>query len=83
VQVYGEARPGVAEACAELQLPLHVFGWQPAMGRAGLQNGALYLIRPDGYVALADPQADPERLRRYFAERGGLGGHGIQPDRTK
>ncbi len=65
--LYGEARPGVAEACAELRLPLHRFAWQPGMGRAGLESGALYLIRPDGYVALADPQADPERLRRYFA----------------
>jgi hypothetical protein len=39
------------------------------MRRAGLQSGALYLLRPDGYVALADPTADPERLRQYFAER--------------
>jgi hypothetical protein len=37
------------------------------MRRAGFSNGALYLIRPDGYVALADPQADPERLRHYLA----------------
>jgi hypothetical protein len=36
------------------------------MRRAGLRRGALYLIRPDGYVALADASADPERLRRYF-----------------
>lgn len=69
VHVYGEVRPGVAEACAELQLPLHHFAWQPAMQRAGLKRAALYLIRPDGYVALADPDADPERLRRYFSER--------------
>jgi 2-polyprenyl-6-methoxyphenol hydroxylase-like FAD-dependent oxidoreductase len=69
VHVYGEARRGVAEACVELQLPLQCFGWQPGMRRAGLERGALYLIRPDGYIALADPQADPERLRRYFAER--------------
>jgi hypothetical protein len=26
------------------------------MRRAGLQNAALYLIRPDGYIALADPR---------------------------
>jgi 2-polyprenyl-6-methoxyphenol hydroxylase-like FAD-dependent oxidoreductase len=69
VHVYGEARPGVVEACAELELPLHLFGWQPEMRRAGLERAALYLIRPDGYVALADPEADPERLRRYVAER--------------
>jgi 2-polyprenyl-6-methoxyphenol hydroxylase-like FAD-dependent oxidoreductase len=69
VHVYGEARPGLAEACTELRLPLHLFAWQPEMRRAGLMSGALYLIRPDGYVALADPQAEPRRLRQYFAER--------------
>jgi hypothetical protein len=42
------------------------------MRRAGLKRGALYLIRPDGHIALADPEADTERLRQYFAERGGL-----------
>jgi len=66
VHVYGKPRPGIAEACAELRLPLHLFTWQPAMRRAGLRNAALYLVRPGGYVALADPQADPERLRHYL-----------------
>ena len=40
------------------------------MARAGLVRGALYLIRPDGYLALADARADAGRLRRYFDERG-------------
>jgi 2-polyprenyl-6-methoxyphenol hydroxylase-like FAD-dependent oxidoreductase len=73
VHIYGEPRRGVAEACAELGLPLHVFAWRSGMRGPGLKNAALYLIRPDGYVALADPNAEPERLRQYFAERGGLG----------
>jgi 2-polyprenyl-6-methoxyphenol hydroxylase-like FAD-dependent oxidoreductase len=69
VHVYGEPRGGMAavtEACAELQLPLHPFSWRPEMRRAGLLRGAIYLVRPDGYVALADPRADPGRLRGYF-----------------
>ena len=73
VHVYGEPRRSLAEACIELRLPLHLFAWRPGMRRAGLRNAALYLIRPDGYVALADPQADPERLRHYFDARGGAG----------
>jgi len=68
VHVYGEAANGVAEACAELGLPLHRFAWTPAMYTAGLVDGAIYLVRPDGYVALADWDGDPERLRRYVAE---------------
>jgi hypothetical protein len=66
VHVYGEARPDLAEACAELRLPLQQFAWQPRMRHAGLRRAALYLVRPDGYVALADPHANPEPLREYF-----------------
>jgi hypothetical protein len=65
VHVYGAPRGGLAEVCGELQLPLHVFAWQEQMRRAGLLRDALYLIRPDGYVALADPRAEPARLRGY------------------
>jgi hypothetical protein len=64
--VYGEPRSGLAEVCAELHLPLHLFAWRQGMRRAGLLRKALYLVRPDGYVALADPHADPERLRGYW-----------------
>jgi hypothetical protein len=71
--VYGELRPGVAEACAELGLPLHVFDWQPAMRRSGVISGSLYLVRPDGYIALVAADGDRERLRRY-CERCGLAG---------
>ena len=66
VHVYGDAPAALAHTCAELGLPLHFFSWLPAMQRAGLQRGAVYLLRPDGYVGLADTQADSDRLRRYF-----------------
>jgi hypothetical protein len=65
VHVYGEAAGGLSEACAERGLPMHVFPWRPEMRRSGLRRGALYLVRPDGYVALADPRAEPARLREY------------------
>jgi hypothetical protein len=70
VHLYGQARSDVAQACAGLGLEVHVFAWRPEMRRAGLAKGALYLIRPDGYVALADPRPDGDRLRRFFGESG-------------
>jgi 2-polyprenyl-6-methoxyphenol hydroxylase-like FAD-dependent oxidoreductase len=70
VHIYGEPRPGLAEACAELRLPLHTFAWRPAMRRAGLRRAALYLVRPDGYVGLANQLADTVRLRAYVARWG-------------
>jgi len=67
--VYGDARPGAVAACGELQLPLHVFAWSSNAARAGLERAALYLVRPDGYVALADSDGSAQGLRAYFAER--------------
>jgi 2-polyprenyl-6-methoxyphenol hydroxylase-like FAD-dependent oxidoreductase len=74
--VYGEARPDLVEACARLRLPLYSCAWQPEMRRAGLKRGALYLLRPDGYVALANPAGGAEQLLKYFAERSDLGRRG-------
>jgi 2-polyprenyl-6-methoxyphenol hydroxylase-like FAD-dependent oxidoreductase len=65
VHVYGEARADLQEACARLGLALHRFEWVTKMAAAGLKRDALYLIRPDGYVGLADARADCDRLRQY------------------
>jgi 2-polyprenyl-6-methoxyphenol hydroxylase-like FAD-dependent oxidoreductase len=69
VHVYGSAAERLREECAKLRLPLQEFPWTPAHQAAGLRRDALYLLRPDTYVALADPDADPVRLDRYFTER--------------
>jgi 2-polyprenyl-6-methoxyphenol hydroxylase-like FAD-dependent oxidoreductase len=68
--VYGDSREAVEEACSELGLPLHRFPWQPAMEEAGLEKGGLYLVRPDGYVALAASSGGPQALRDYVSARG-------------
>lgn len=68
--LYGKARDDTAATCARLRLPLHVFPWQPQMRAAGLSRDALYLIRPDGYIGLADRDADSERLRDYVERLG-------------
>jgi 2-polyprenyl-6-methoxyphenol hydroxylase-like FAD-dependent oxidoreductase len=68
--VYGVARPVLAAACTARHLPLHVFAWTDACARAGLAQDALYLVRPDGHVALADPTADAAVLARFLDRRG-------------
>jgi 2-polyprenyl-6-methoxyphenol hydroxylase-like FAD-dependent oxidoreductase len=70
VHVYGDPRPELEDTCAELRLPLHHFTWQPPMRKAGLQPGALYLVRPDGYLALAAADGNPAALQWYFQEHG-------------
>jgi 2-polyprenyl-6-methoxyphenol hydroxylase-like FAD-dependent oxidoreductase len=66
VHVYGEAPAALQEECARLGLALHRFEWVTKMAAAGLERDALYLIRPDGYVALADAGAGVDRLRHYL-----------------
>jgi 2-polyprenyl-6-methoxyphenol hydroxylase-like FAD-dependent oxidoreductase len=68
VHVYGEKSADLADACMELGLSLHEFTWRAEMARVGLRRGALYLIRPDGYIGLADSEGDPQHLRDYFAD---------------
>jgi len=68
--IYGAMRVSVRAICAELQLPLHVFPWSPAAKKAGLMQSAFYVVRPDGYVALADPHGGANGLRSYLAQRG-------------
>jgi len=69
VHVYGSAPDGLRAACAAQGLPLQVLPWRPAHATAGLERDALYLLRPDTYVALADRAAHPDTLARYFSER--------------
>jgi len=69
VHVYGDASAALTAACAERRLPLHVFAWRPRMKKIGLRPGVLLLVRPDGYVALADAHGDPSALRSYLDAR--------------
>src|SRR6266436_6687409 len=76
VHVYGAASPEVSAWCAKQNLPLHVFGWRNEYQAAGLARDALYLFRPDSYVAWADPKGTANALDRYFAD------HRIRPAPT-
>ena len=73
VHVYGSAPRELGKTCTVLGLQLCEFPWGIAARLAGLHEGAAYLVRPDGYIALADPAARPENLTRY------LDAHGIRP----
>ncbi len=70
LHVYGDATREVAKVCRQRRLALHVFPWRGAMRRAGLRRDAGYLIRPDGHVGLADPDARAAKLQVYLDERG-------------
>jgi hypothetical protein len=69
VHVYGDAAPEVRTACEDHHLPLHVFPWGPAAGRTGLRRNAVYLVRPDGYVAVADDGTNAAAVSSYLKAR--------------
>ena len=39
------------------------------MASAGFVRGAVYLIRPDGYVGFADRDANVAKLQQYLNDR--------------
>jgi 2-polyprenyl-6-methoxyphenol hydroxylase-like FAD-dependent oxidoreductase len=68
VHVYGSASAELAAWCAAQNVPLHIFDWRSEYEVAGLARDALYLLRPDTYVALADGSGAPNALDRYFRD---------------
>ena len=76
VHVYGEAKPELKDSCARRGLKLNVFPWREVAHAAGFMRDAAYLVRPDGYVGLADPHASAVNLAWYLDSRGlsALGG---------
>lgn len=65
--VYGDPDPGLAAWCARLEVPLHTFPFTRAARRAGLADGAVYLVRPDGHVGVAARRFDRGDLDAYAA----------------
>jgi 2-polyprenyl-6-methoxyphenol hydroxylase-like FAD-dependent oxidoreductase len=70
VHVYGAPKPALAAWCEQHSIPLHAFAWHAEHGRVGLTRDALYLLRPDTYVALVEPNGEPDALDRYFGDQG-------------
>jgi FAD binding domain-containing protein len=69
VHVYGDAAPEIQTVCDGRKLPLHVFPWRPEFDRAGLRRNAVYLVRPDGYVALVDREGSAAAVTSYLEAR--------------
>ena len=70
VHVYGVPSAELSDWCERHDLPLHRFAWREAYAGTGLIRDAMYLLRPDTYIALAADRQDPETLERYFADHG-------------
>ena len=67
VHVYGgDVTDDLRTECERSSLELHEFHWRDAMAQAGLKRAAMYLVRPDGYVAFASGECDAPALATYW-----------------
>jgi len=68
--IYGNTPVGIRELCDKRGIKLHVFPWGNAAKEAGLQENAIYIIRPDGYVGFAGTDADTAKIAAYMDKWG-------------
>ena len=69
IHVYGDAAPGLQALAGERKIPLRVFPWNTGMKPAGLKRNAAYLVRPDGYIGLADSDGSTAAISAYLSEK--------------
>ncbi len=81
MHVYGATESAMGAAAARIGVPVHAFAWNDDARAAGLAQNAAYLVRPDGYVALALEHGDAARLETYANRIGlvSLPGSGLAP----
>jgi hypothetical protein len=72
LHVYGDVAPQLRALNRQWNLPIHVFPWNVEMKRKGLKRDALYLVRPDGYIAVAADRNRSVAVETYLAEMGFL-----------
>ena len=70
VHVYGKADKDLVAWCQARAIPLHLFPWRAAYEAARLERDAVYLLRPDGYVGVADLTGSVMVLEDYCTDLG-------------
>jgi hypothetical protein len=62
--------PDIGRLSRQRGLAFHVFHWQPGFADFAVVENAVYLIRPDGYIAFADAGAKARTLAAYLDAKG-------------
>jgi hypothetical protein len=69
VHVCGEPSASLRAMCEARRLTLRAFPWRAPFATHGFRRNAAYLVRPDGYVALADASARREPIEAFLDAR--------------
>jgi 2-polyprenyl-6-methoxyphenol hydroxylase-like FAD-dependent oxidoreductase len=71
IHVYGETRPLVEEWAQRMNIKVSVYPWEEQYVKTGLIKDAVYLLRPDHYIAgVYEGSSVEARLTDYFCTRG-------------
>ena len=65
VHYYGHPTTGLSDLLSEKNIPLYIFEWKPEAETAGYLRDAIYIVRPDGYIGLADEAGDIVKISAY------------------
>jgi 2-polyprenyl-6-methoxyphenol hydroxylase-like FAD-dependent oxidoreductase len=66
IHVYGDVNPAFRDGLARTGIPILGFAGSNQAESVGLKRGSAYLVRPDGYIALAAAIEDAPAFRRYI-----------------
>ena len=69
VHVYGKAESNLQKTCDRLQIELYVFPWGDLAEERKIPKDSTFLVRPDGYIALASTASFTQKLEAYAAEQ--------------
>jgi 2-polyprenyl-6-methoxyphenol hydroxylase-like FAD-dependent oxidoreductase len=67
--IYGTVDEALEKLCRRIGLAIHSFAWSEGIDSAGFERDALYLVRPDGYVALAANRKSAVEKLAAFVEK--------------
>ncbi|MDP9042451.1 MAG: FAD-dependent monooxygenase [Bacteroidota bacterium] len=66
VHCYGSISSDLINIFNSRKIPFYIFPWTRETKNAGYLENAIYVIRPDGYVGLADPTGDVVKISAYI-----------------
>jgi hypothetical protein len=68
IHIFGNQGGVLRDLSNRRGLSIHSFNWNEEAQSAGFTRDAVYLVRPDGHVALALPNQETQSLERFLSE---------------
>jgi 2-polyprenyl-6-methoxyphenol hydroxylase-like FAD-dependent oxidoreductase len=66
LQLYGETTPSLRKFADKNAMVLHEVKWTPDVGKSGIQENSVFLVRPDGYIAVAGTPQEIGKMQAFL-----------------